>query len=88
MSEIKQLASAVDAAIDALAEAAEAYLAAQHGDNHCARREAHEDGRGSGPGIDPGAILRAAVGSKPILARHLSVSATNPPVTIAGIYPA
>lgn len=86
MTIIKELAAEVDAAIVALNNAATNFVEAQVALNQEDHHAATVAGRQPGPGIDPVAIVRTAVASKPNLAHWLDISPRNPAVTIAELY--
>jgi hypothetical protein len=83
----RSLAVAVDDAIAALDVAATAYVEAQAAANSENHKVAREAGRQPSPGIDPLSILRAAISSKPNLARWLMMPATNPSRRVSELYP-
>lgn len=87
MPDIRTKAEAVDAAIVALNDAAISFVEAQLSENSAEHHAATVAGRQPSPGADPVAIVRAAVASKPNLARYLTISPRNPPVVAAELYP-
>jgi hypothetical protein len=81
---IKTLASAVDAAVDALAQATEAYAGACSELN---RQHVLDRGQPHPVLETPGAHVLAALSSRPMLARYLSLSPLNPGCTVAQRHP-